>query len=295
MITNYDSNYAWAGTATASGTVAIDSTGFVTVTGVPPGTSSTATITTTRTGYAGGTANVTQTSVVGTALTPTFGSTTATADGFTVVITNYNVAYTWTGTATASGSVAIDSTGLVTVTGVATGTSSTATITTTRTGYTGGTANVTQTSLVAMSMVTVGNAGNAADTTSYGAVSYSYQIGAYDVTGSQYTAFLNAVGSTDTYALYNANMGTDTSVAQISRSGTAGTYTYAVLNSTGSRPISYVSWWDSVTCQPLTAPLPERYLVVSKPKEGIPCHVERKNWPSRSSPSCERSKSSSPR
>ena len=43
--------------------------------------------------------------------------------------------------------------------------------------------------LLAMSMVTVGNAGNAADAGTgslYGAVSYSYQIGAYDVTGSQY-------------------------------------------------------------------------------------------------------------
>ena len=39
-------------------------------------------------------------------------------------------------------------------------------------------------------MVTVGNVGNAADATSYGDVSYAYQIGAYDVTGSQYTAFL---------------------------------------------------------------------------------------------------------
>jgi formylglycine-generating enzyme required for sulfatase activity len=101
---------------------------------------------------------------------------------------------------------------------------------------------------MAMSMVTVGNPGNAADAGSsypgYGAVSYSYQIGAYDVTGSQYTAFLNAVGSTDTYGLYNASMGTDTQAAQISRSGTAGTYTYAVLNSTGNRPISYVSWFD---------------------------------------------------
>ena len=99
--------------------------------------------------------------------------------------------------------------------------------------------------LLAMSMVTVGNVGNAADATSYGDVSYAYQIGAYDVTGSQYTAFLNAVGSTDTYALYNASMGTDPNVAQISRSGTSGSYTYAVLSSTGSRPISYVSWFDS--------------------------------------------------
>ncbi len=99
-------------------------------------------------------------------------------------------------------------------------------------------------SLLSMSMVTVGNSGNAADTTSYGAVSYSYQIGAYDVTGAQYTAFLNAVGSTDTHALYNSSMGTNTFVAQISRSGTAGTYTYAVLNGTGQRPVSFVSWFD---------------------------------------------------
>ena len=96
-------------------------------------------------------------------------------------------------------------------------------------------------------MVPVGNPGNAADTNTgslYGAVSYSYQIGKYDVTGSQYTAFLNAVGSTDTYGLYNANMVTDTKVAQISRSGSSGTYTYAVMNSTGNRPISSVNWFS---------------------------------------------------
>jgi len=97
-----------------------------------------------------------------------------------------------------------------------------------------------------MSMVTVGNAGNAADTNTgsvYGAVFYSYQIGAYDVTGSQYTAFLNAVGSTDTYGLYNASMGYS-GAAQISQSGSSGSYTYAVMNGTGSLPISFVSWFD---------------------------------------------------
>ena len=95
--------------------------------------------------------------------------------------------------------------------------------------------------LLQISMVTVGYPGNVADTRTgslYGAVSYSYQIGAYDVTGSQYTAFLNSVGRSDTYGLYNANMGTDTDVAKISRSGTYGTYTYAVMGSTGREPIS---------------------------------------------------------
>ena len=81
------------------------------------------------------------------ALTPTFGSTTATATGFTVQVTNYNAAYTWAGTATASGSVAVSGTGLVTVSGVAAATSSTATITTTRTGYVGGSSTVAATSL----------------------------------------------------------------------------------------------------------------------------------------------------
>jgi len=102
--------------------------------------------------------------------------------------------------------------------------------------------------LLAMSMVTVGDPFNGVDAnTGYdkGAVSYSYQIGTYDVTGSQYTAFLNAVGSTDTYGLYNTRMGTRTDVAQISQSGSSGSYTYAVMNSTGNRPISYVNWWNS--------------------------------------------------
>jgi len=251
VITDYNAAYTWAGTATASGTVVVTgsgSTGLVTVTGVAIGTSSTATITTTRTGYTGGTNTVTATSVVGAALTPAFGSTTATTTGFTVQVTNYDSSYTWAGTATASGSVSINGTGLVTVTGVAAGTSSTATITTTKSNTVGGSATVTATSLFfAMSMVTVGNAGNAADTTGYGAVSYAYQIGKYDVTGSQYTAFLNAVGSTDTYALYNTSMGTDPNslgYAQISQSGSSGSYTYAVMNSTGNRPVSFVTWFD---------------------------------------------------
>ena len=152
QISNYDALYTWAGTATASGTVVVSGSGLVTVTGVAVGVSSTATITTTRSGYAGGTAPVTETSGVGAALAPTFGATTPTTDGFAVVLSNYNAVYTWDGTATASGSVA---TGLVAgdlyyaaVTGVAPGTSSTATITTTRDGYAGGTAHVTETSVV---------------------------------------------------------------------------------------------------------------------------------------------------
>ena len=98
--------------------------------------------------------------------------------------------------------------------------------------------------------VTVGNAGNASDTTvgvntfGFGSVAYDYQVGKYDVTIGQYTAFLNAVATTDTYSLYNSSMGTDLNIAGISQTNGPGSYTYSVLGS-ANRPITYVSWWDS--------------------------------------------------
>jgi len=111
---------------------------------------------------------------------------------------------------------------------------------------------------VTIDWVTVGNAGNANDPATgnlYGGVNYSYQIGTYDVTIGQYTAFLNAVAATDTYSLYNADMATFPNVAGISRAGSSGSYTYSVIapsgitpagaSSPGNRPITWVSWWDS--------------------------------------------------
>ena len=149
QITNYDPAFAFSGTATANGTVAINGTGFVTVTGVAPfGISSTATITTIRTGYNSGSGTVTGSSTPrAAALNPTFGPTTSTADGFTVQITNYDPAFIFSGTATASGRVIINSAGFVTVIGVAPGTFSTVTITTSRFGYNSGSGSVTATSI----------------------------------------------------------------------------------------------------------------------------------------------------
>ena len=104
---------------------------------------------------------------------------------------------------------------------------------------------------VTIDWVTVGNPGNATDANTggtYGAVNYSYQIGKYAVTIGQYTDFLNAVATTDTYSLYNTKMATDLNVAGISRTGSSGSYSYSVINNGGdssNRPINYVSWWDS--------------------------------------------------
>ncbi len=148
QITNYDALFTYGGTATANGIVSINGTGLVTVTNVASGTSSTATIITTRTGYNPGSGTVTGSSIPGlAALNPTFGATTSTLDGFTVQITNYNALFTYGGTATANGIVSISNTGFVTVTGLASGTASTATITTTRTGYNSGSGTVTGSSI----------------------------------------------------------------------------------------------------------------------------------------------------
>jgi hypothetical protein len=148
QISNYDAAYTWAGTATASGSVSISNTGLVTVTGVAPSTSSTATITSSRTGYSNRSATVSETSTSG-VLTPTFGSPTSTADGFTVSITNYDVAFTWATPTVSAGSVSITSTSgatrVLTVTGLSPGATATITQNTSRTSYSNGTATVSGT------------------------------------------------------------------------------------------------------------------------------------------------------
>src|SRR5205823_1637077 len=60
----------------------------------------------------------------------------------------------------------------------------------------------------------------------------------------QYTAFLNAVGATDTYGLYNTNMATDVSIVGIAQNGASGSYTYSVIGS-ANHPVTYVSWGDA--------------------------------------------------
>ena len=75
-------------------------------------------------------------------------------------------------------------------------------------------------------------------------MSYTYAIGTYEVTLLQYTAFLNAVGATDTNALYNPSMETDLNIAGISRSGASGSFAYSVIGD-GNRPVTYVSWFDA--------------------------------------------------
>ncbi|MBN1510819.1 MAG: SUMF1/EgtB/PvdO family nonheme iron enzyme, partial [Phycisphaerae bacterium] len=104
--------------------------------------------------------------------------------------------------------------------------------------------------------VPVGNPGNAGELSGSGAggygpdrvcgaVGYAYNIGKYEVTASQYAAFLNAVAQTDTYGLYNTDMAQTDLGSGISRSGSSGSYTYSVDAAFVNRPVNYVSWGDA--------------------------------------------------
>ena len=107
---------------------------------------------------------------------------------------------------------------------------------------------------VVVATVQVGDVGNAADTYAHssnpagqGAVSYTYNIGTYEVTAGQYAEFLNKVGGVDTYGLYNTSMSRTDYGSGISQSGggTAGNpYTYTVAAAFVTRPVNCVSYWD---------------------------------------------------
>ena len=106
--------------------------------------------------------------------------------------------------------------------------------------------------VISVAMVPVGDAGNVADTATgslYGAVPYNFNIGKYDVTTSQYVAFLNSVATQgDPYGLYYSGMATDLSTVHITQSGSPGSYNYAVTGTAPgatNMPVFDVSWGDA--------------------------------------------------
>jgi formylglycine-generating enzyme required for sulfatase activity len=110
--------------------------------------------------------------------------------------------------------------------------------------------------MVNIDWVPVGHPGNAPDTvvmttdgtSGYGAVPYSYNIGKYDVTNSQYAEFLNTkdASGANLLRLWNSDMGEPAS----------GGISFNGLNPAGSRyvlvagrqkhPVNYVTWYDAV-------------------------------------------------
>jgi formylglycine-generating enzyme required for sulfatase activity len=111
---------------------------------------------------------------------------------------------------------------------------------------------------VSIDWVTIGSAGNAADTevmvtdgtSGYGSVGVVYRMGRYEVTNSQYAAFLNAVAASDPGGLYNPRMGDPPLpfdiAGGITRSGSPGSYTYAAVPGLENLPVNFVSFYDAL-------------------------------------------------
>ena len=100
---------------------------------------------------------------------------------------------------------------------------------------------------VTIDWVTVGDPGNAADDTTYGAVATSFQIMKYEFTNQQYTDFLNSVdpSGTNPNSVYNTNQGSNARGGISFTSGAASGSKYAVRSNMGDKPVNYVSWFDA--------------------------------------------------
>jgi sulfatase modifying factor 1 len=106
---------------------------------------------------------------------------------------------------------------------------------------------------VTIETVAIGDKGNTADTqimsdntTGYGSVSYNYNIGKYEVTAEQYTAFLNAVANvSDVYGLYDSYGMQSWDGCKIQRTSVTGGYSYSVASDYANLPVNNVSYWDA--------------------------------------------------
>lgn len=66
-----------------------------------------------------------------------------------------------------------------------------------------------------------------------------FGMGTYEVTVSEYVAFLNSVAATDTYSLYSGKSDL------IARAGASGSYRYATQPFKGNVPVNNVNWYQA--------------------------------------------------
>lgn len=116
---------------------------------------------------------------------------------------------------------------------------------------------VTGAPLVTLDTVEIADPGNVAASisgSSYGAVADTFRMGKFEVTITQYAAFLNAIAKFSDglngaaiLSLYDARMASDANVAGISRTGsgiTGDPFLYTVVGD-GNKPVAYVTWFNA--------------------------------------------------
>ncbi len=106
---------------------------------------------------------------------------------------------------------------------------------------------------VAFDWVTVGNPGNAADSTGFGAVAYRFRMSKYEVTNDQYAEFLNAVDAagTNPYDVYDPRMGSSIPIPGLRggiefNAAAAEGAKYSAKTNFGNKPVNFVSFFDSM-------------------------------------------------
>jgi hypothetical protein len=182
------------------------------------------------------------------ARTPTIGSVTATTDGFTATITNYDSSFTWSATASA-GSV-INSGADITVTGVAANTYVTATITSSKTGSETGSLAVSSTSL------------DSPSTSATLSTALTPELGSITPTATGFTSTITNYDSSFTWSATASAGSVAISGAEITVTGVAAnTYVTATITSsktgseTGSLAVSSTSLDSPSTSATLSAAL----------------------------------------
>ncbi len=105
---------------------------------------------------------------------------------------------------------------------------------------------------VTIQWAAVGDAGNPGDVQpgdTFGSVATPYLISKHEVTNAQYVEFLNAKDPTgaNTLQLYNSQMSTYVASGGINfTAGNANGNKYSIKLDQGNKPVTFVSWYDSV-------------------------------------------------
>lgn len=273
-VTNYSSLYTWnlsvsPQTSQSGGAITVSPTSFsgtgttktFSVSGLADGEQATVTVTTNRPGYSQGSATLTS-NALNAPLTPAFGTVVSGVGGFSGSVTNYSDLYTWNTPSVASGTLtngtwtwgAVPQTGSTrtfSVSGLSAGASATATVTTSRSGYRGGSNDVTGTAssvanLVAPGIVSVSSpiSSNStvtvvADSTGTGDV--------YQIYWQQNTTYSNVTGfdGQQTKASSGNTTITDTSGPSFDGTWYVAVRSVDVLGRVGSGPSTSISSWST--------------------------------------------------
>ena len=157
-LSNYDRSYVWSVVPSKGEASIVSSSGLVIVSGLGYGEAATITVTTERSGYPSGSATSQEVTSLLAPRVPQLSATSQTLNGFTFQIENYDADWNWDLAATAKANVTISGSGLVTVTGLNPGKSSTVIVYSHRDGYVSGSADITSAAVYAAFIPTFGKA-----------------------------------------------------------------------------------------------------------------------------------------